>query len=305
MKMALAEGGTEGTGIAWQEIWNKGEDYTIGSVLDAFKEEGINGAGPIGSLYALASAINDISSAMQIRQENLAWLAELDELEKCATNPTNLVAKSDPNYVPNAVKFVQDSRTDLKEVNSVRYLNLLTEKFADLNPVTGAIAVGLKQGFAWNEQTLKDISENSIMHDVRSYIVPCNDSPMKGNIEVVHDCTDNGPIGTTRTYWHIQTEVTWIYDPLKADYYSMGNYTFDYKQTISGGGSSCEINRSSAGDLGASGVARCYFRFACSKNFRFRVFSRWQSRCQCSYEFFLPGCKSGYSELDSCVVAAY
>jgi hypothetical protein len=251
---AFSKGGEEGAGISWQEIGNKGSDVTIGSLIDYANESGIE-TGPLGPIYNLASALSDVTSALDLSGQTKLWLAELDALENCAANPTNPVAQSDPNYSAAAVAKVQSARSDLKLVTGSRFLNIMTEKAMDLNPVTAVQAVGLKQGYIWNEQTLKDVSENTIMREVRLFVVSCeNIEPFEGKIDVLHDCTTSGSIDVTRTQWHIQTRIKWVYDATKAMYVSQGTYSFNYTQTITGGGSSCAINKSSSGELGTSGA---------------------------------------------------
>lgn len=249
----LSKGGEEGAGISWQEIGNKGSDVTIGSLIDYAKESGVK-TGPLGPVYNLASALSDVTSSLDLSAQYKLWEAELNKLEDCAANPTNPVAQSDPNYSAAAVAKVQSARSDLKLMTGSRFLNIMTEKSSDLNPVTAVMAIGLKQGFIWNEQTLKDISENTIMREVRLFVVSCdNIEPFEGMIDVVHDCTESGSIDVTRTQWHIQTRIKWVYDPTRAMYVSQGTYAFNYKQTITGSGSTCAIIRSSAGELGTSG----------------------------------------------------
>jgi hypothetical protein len=252
--VASASAGNEGAGISWSEVVNKGNDVTISSLIDYATEKGIK-TGPLGPLYNLASALSDVSTSLQLSQQVDNWLAELNALENCARNPTNPVAKSDHNYSPAAVEKVQSARSELKAVNAVRFLNIMTEKAADLTPVTAVMAVGLKQGFVWSEETLNNYSSNTIMREVKLFVVKCTDpTTFGGNIDVLHDCTDSGPINTIHTQWHTQTNVTWVYNTQSHQYYSQGSYTFDYIQTISGSGSACTIKRSAAGDIGTTGM---------------------------------------------------
>jgi hypothetical protein len=149
--------------------------------------------GPLGSIFALASALSNVTKALDLSKQNDKWLSELDALEQCAAQPTNQVAKSDPNYSKNTVAKLQSARSELQEVNSVRFLNLMTEQGADLTPVTAFMSIGLKQGFAWSEETLGHYSEDPIMREARLAVVKCGDAdPLKGNLDWVEECT-TGP----------------------------------------------------------------------------------------------------------------
>jgi len=103
----------DGFGISWGESAKTGADVSIGSLIDFAKDKGIK-LGPLGSVYALASGLSNVTSALDLSKQNSAWLMELDALENCAANPTNPVSKSDPNYSPAAVAKVQAARRELK-----------------------------------------------------------------------------------------------------------------------------------------------------------------------------------------------
>ena len=67
----------------------------------------------------------------------------------------------------------------------------MTEKAADFNEVTEVLAVGLKAGFEWSEQTLADYSENTIMREARVAVVRCDDAAdAKGNMSYAYECTN-------------------------------------------------------------------------------------------------------------------
>ncbi len=135
-----------GAGIEWTEIGKKGSEAGIGSLIDYFKDKGHN-VGEIGNIFTLASAMSNVATSGDQSIQDKKWLAELDALEECAANPTNPVAKSDPNYSQTTVAKIQAARSELKTVSAVRYLNNMTETGADANPVTAIMSVGLKQGF--------------------------------------------------------------------------------------------------------------------------------------------------------------
>ena len=245
---------TDGAGISWTEVWKTGADVSIGSLIDYAKESGIK-VGPLGSLYALASALSSVTGALDLSKQNNAWLAELEALEKCAGNPTNLVSRSDPNYSPAAVAKIQAARSELKQVNAVRFLNMMTETLAGINPVTAVLSVGLKPVFLWSEQTLNDYSENTIMRESRLTVVPCDEaSALDGNIDVLWECTTDNGYQVDHEVWHIVTKVRWVYDPAVKGYVSQGSFTFEY--TLTGTtyeGKSCTDKKTAAGSIGASG----------------------------------------------------
>lgn len=72
-----------------------------------------------------------------------------------------------------AAARVQAARSELKEVSSVRFLNIMTETGSGLTPATAVAGVGLKQGFLWSEQTMNNYSENTIMREIRLGVVSC------------------------------------------------------------------------------------------------------------------------------------
>lgn len=234
-----------GAGINWGEVGKKGGDVTIGALLDYAKEHGVK-AGPIGSIYSLASTLSDVSEALDLSKQHGKWLAELDALEKCAANPTNQVARSDPNYSKNTVAKLQSARGELTEVTGVRFLNKMTEKAADLTPVTAVMSVGLKQGFAWSEQTLGDYSNNTIMEEARRAVVKCGDpGNPKGNLDLLAEC-QAAPNDNTVT--HITANVSWEWQ-MGVKYLPRGNYTYSSIRKVG----SCTITSTAAGTIDDTG----------------------------------------------------
>jgi hypothetical protein len=253
LEIAGGKGGTEGAGISWEEIGNKGSDVAIGSLIDYAKETGIN-VGLLGSIYALASALSDVVGALDLSKQNTGWMLELADLENCAANPTNQVAKSDPNYSPAAVAKIQAARSELEQVTAVRFLNIMTETGSGINPVTAILSVGLKQGFVWSEQTLGNYSESTIMREARLAVVPCDNSALDGNIDVLWDCTSTIADQVDHEMWHIVTKVNWVYNPSDKQYYSQGNFTYEYTSTSTANGITCTDKKFAAGSIANTGV---------------------------------------------------
>ncbi len=177
LKISSGTAGGEGAGISWVETGKRGADVGIGSLLEYAEAHHIE-LGPTGSIYALASALSDITDALEISQQTNDWLAELDALENCAANPTSQVARSDPNYSSSTVAAIQNARNELKQNSAVRFLNRMTETASGLTPVTAVLSVGMKPGFVWSEQTLKDLSSN-LLQNARNAVVPCSSSPWR------------------------------------------------------------------------------------------------------------------------------
>jgi hypothetical protein len=109
----LAAGGESGAGAAWGETAAAGADVGIGAVLDYAAERGLP-VGSLGAIYAIASALASVASAADINREVDPLFRELADLEHCARNPTNPVARSDPSYVSTAVGQVQSARSELQ-----------------------------------------------------------------------------------------------------------------------------------------------------------------------------------------------
>lgn len=222
----------DGAGIAYGEVARTGADVAIGSLLDAATNRGIPGSGALTGIYAIASLGSAVSGGMQLSQQQGRWELELDALEKCAKNPTNPLTKSDPTYTPKAVGKINEARNELKEVSAFRFLNQMNETSAGLNPTTGRMAIAMKAGWAWNEQTLGDYSENTIMREVRKLVVPCSDSTPKleGNVKVSSVCEEQQSTGTTTTTVEITSTAGWEWSEAMQTYQAKG--TYDYVRTV-------------------------------------------------------------------------
>ena len=237
---------SEGAGINWSEVGKKGTDAAIGAAVEKGGDIGLKGMGKLGTIYSVASVVNDIGAAADLGSQNTKWLAELDALEKCAANPSNQLTRKDPNYSSRTVKMIQKSRSELKEVNAVRYLNQMTEKGADLNKVTAVLAIGLKAGFAWSEQTLADYSENTIMREARVAVVRCDDAAdAKGNMSYIYDCT----MGNTHELTTVEASVTWEWK-VGVLYLPKGSYKFKHVRTVGG---QCVETKTAQGRLEGTG----------------------------------------------------
>lgn len=236
-----------GAGIYWGEVGKKGADASIGALLDYAKDNGVK-AGAIGSIYSLASSLSDVSEALDLSRQHTKWLRELDALEKCAANPTNRLAITDPNYQTRTVAKIRAARGELTEVTGVRFLNKMTEKGADLTPVTAVMAVGLKDGFVWSEQTLGDYSENTIMREARLAVVKCGDpGNAAGNLDMVSEC-QAGPNDHETT--HITADVSWEWE-VGIKYLPHGNYKYSSIRKV--GNAGCTITKTAAGSLEGTG----------------------------------------------------
>lgn len=174
-----ATGVNNGVGISWTEFGKKGADVAIGSVIDHYQSLGKT-VEATGNIYKVASLASDTSTAWSIEQQTEAWLAELDDLEKCAANP-NQLAQTDPNYSANTVARLQEIRAEILANRAARFLNQADETAEGLvadgmtpggKLVIGALSIPMKQGHEYAEQTLKAISEQ-YMQEARSSVVSC------------------------------------------------------------------------------------------------------------------------------------
>lgn len=267
---SASDGPVSGSGVAWGEVAKTGADVTIGSVLDYYKGQGLS-VGNLGAIYALASAASNVAGAMDLSKQSGKWLSELDALEKCAANPTNQVAKSDPNYSQNTVAKVRSARSELKDVTAVRFLNQMTETGAGITPVTAVASVALKQGFVWSERTLGDYSENTIMREARLAVVACGDpQPLTGNVDVLWECTDTWKSGQIdHETVHTVSDVGWVWDPTLRQYRSVGTYTYASVKTSALNGKTCTFKKSTTGSLTDQGALMIYDDSAAQKLFGF------------------------------------
>jgi hypothetical protein len=253
-RVVSGAGGNMAFGVSWLEVGNKGEDVAISSVIEYASHHGYS-TGPLGSIYQLASAVSDVVTALDVSSQVSAWLAQLKALLDCAANPTNQVARSDPNYSRDAVNKIESAQNELKEVSAVRFLNIMTETAAQLTPVTNILSIGMKQGFVYSEQTLSDYSLNTIMREAQLAVVPCSDSTFAGNIDVVDSCLISGSVDVEMTIIHTQTKVSWTYDAQKSIYTPQGTYNFSYisTRTPTGGGTTCTDKKTAIGNIDGTG----------------------------------------------------
>ena len=193
--------------------------------------------------------MTDVSAALDLGKQNRVWLKELDALEKCAASPTNRVANSDPNYSSKTVAMVQAARSELKEVNAVRFLNQMTKKAASLTLVTSVMGIGLKYGFNWSDQTLGDYSENTIMREARRAVVKCGDpGNANGNLTLESECT-TGRNGNDHTVSKVTADVSWEWQ-MGVKYLPRGTYNYKSVRTV---GPSCTITSTANGPLEDTG----------------------------------------------------
>jgi hypothetical protein len=242
-----------GFGVAWGEIATSGADVAIESIIKNYADKG-QLPGELGVIYQLGSSALAVNGALKLSDETGKWLDELDALEKCARNPTNQVAKSDPDYIKNTAAKVGAARSELKDVNGMRFLNQATEALADLTPVSKVVGVALKQGFAWSEHTLGDYSENTIMREARLAVVKCEDpGPVDGNVNVVWECNyTEGGGGTHHEVASIVSNVKWVWSTQEMLYVSRGTYKYNYTET-STGTKTCVTTMKSEGSIDGKG----------------------------------------------------
>ena len=234
MLRAAADGG--GAGVDLSELTKRGKD-SFGP-----------GLGPLSTIYGLASAVKDVSTALDMGSQSRKWLRELDALEKCAASPTNRVSISDPNYSRKTVAMIQAARGELKEVTAVRFLNQMTKKAAGLTPVTKFLGIGLKAGFDWSEQTLGDFSENTIMREARLAVVKCVDpGDAAGNLTLVSECTTQN--GKDHTVTKLTANVSWEWQ-MGVKYLPRGTYTYKSVRTV---GPACTQTSTASGSVDDTG----------------------------------------------------
>jgi hypothetical protein len=106
------------------------------------------------------------------------WLNEIDELEKCAKNPTNPLsqkATQDPNYQHDVLDPLSDAKIDV----GTTFVPMLASDTAGFvthwMPFGSGAAVGLI--FSTQDDAVSQITENRIQ-EAQKYVVPCEDAPM-------------------------------------------------------------------------------------------------------------------------------
>lgn len=161
---------TDGVTVYIQEIAKKGADAGIGKLLEYATDHGLP-AGALGNLFAMASALSDISSAVDLAQQNKAWQRDLAGLRGCAANPTNPLAKTDPQYAARTQAKIDALSGEMKVVSAVRFLNMLTETASGVSP---GLAIALKAGFTWSERALQQYSTDTIMKEAGDAVVACS-----------------------------------------------------------------------------------------------------------------------------------
>ncbi len=162
------------------------------------------------------------------------------------------MGSNNANYSSSTVAAIQNARSELKQNSAVRFLNRMTETASGLTPVTAVLSVGMKPGFVWSEQTLRDLSAN-LMRDARLAVVPCSSAAVAGNVDVLDSCTSTSAGEAVLTVIHTVSQVTWVYDPASATYVAQGSYTYDYTSTTTGSGSSCTVKKTAVGNIAGNG----------------------------------------------------
>jgi hypothetical protein len=233
------------------ETGKKGADVAIGSAIEHAASKGLP-LESLGAVFALASALSDVAGAADVSRQVSAWMAELLALETCARNPTNPVAKSDPTYSNRTTAKIQEAEAELTRVSAVRFLNIMTETSAGITPTTAVLSIGLKAGFTWSEQALKDYSADTIMREARLAVVGCEDAgTFNGNVELTRECTTSSGASTDHELTTIKSSVGWKWNPATRYYQSTGTFMYRSDRTFAAaGGGTCTIKQDGMGAIG-------------------------------------------------------
>ncbi len=145
---------------------------------------------------------------------------------ECARHPTNPVAQSDPEYSSRTVGMLQSAYSELNQVGSARFLNQMDEVGSGINAASAALSILLKAGFIWNDETLKEYTENTIMREARLAVVSCGEKTdtLPGSVDKLYTCVENTSTGTITTTIHDVTTLEWLWDPVSRTYISKGSY---------------------------------------------------------------------------------
>ncbi|HKW18468.1 MAG TPA: hypothetical protein VJO35_13255 [Terriglobales bacterium] len=133
------------------------------------------------------SRLGDILKAFKLEQEQMAWMAELDELEDCARHPTNPLTQQaynqDPSYGDQIVHGVTQGRADVTAMTGMRFVNLATAVATDL--AEGPVGAATTPISSYNDETLKDLAENRVS-ETKKGVTDCDKEMTFGNLRPMH-----------------------------------------------------------------------------------------------------------------------
>jgi hypothetical protein len=163
---------------------------TIGKAMDKsapFKK--------ISDLYSILDSLGKVASDLYDYDKSL------DGMSDCVNNPSNPLTKTtydeNPAEKQKAMDAIDSARSDANWNTFARYANYGSKvalKFAPSGSIPGAAKIGVDSAVKYNDETLKELTKNSI-DDASKSVVPCQNEvptqtiplallhPMQANVE--------------------------------------------------------------------------------------------------------------------------
>jgi hypothetical protein len=132
-----------------------------------------------GSKFGSLFGALDAAVGVYKLKESRSYFSELDQLKKCAENPTNPLTKKtyqeNPSEKAKVIDQVNEAQSQLDQLTAARMLNLAVKTGSKFAPGSQIFAVKLFYDSVakWNDETLKEVSERWV-DDARKAVVKCD-----------------------------------------------------------------------------------------------------------------------------------
>lgn len=178
----------------------------IETIIKSLATEKIPGLGEF--FRALDPAI----SAYKLSQSK-TYFSELEQLRKCAENPTNPLTKKtyqeNPSEKAKIVDQINEAESQVSQLTGARLLNLVAKTGAKFTDASFAGKLFFDSVAKWNDETLKQVTEGWI-DDARKAVVACEPAKIRlaGTIKYKFSRSDEGCAGGDEYCYEIKEEHT-------------------------------------------------------------------------------------------------
>ncbi len=160
------EAAPSGIEVAVIDMIKKASEASISEALEHYESLG-PAVKNMKHIFEIASASMDVLAAVDLSIDYRKSETSLDALRACALNPSNFLAQQANDVDP--TQALGDAQSDLKEIYTVRYLNLMIGPIAGTNPILGLV---MTPALAWSDKGLKQLADNRV-RDASSGVTAC------------------------------------------------------------------------------------------------------------------------------------
>jgi hypothetical protein len=198
------------------------------------------------------------------------YFSELNSMRDCAQNPTNPLTKKayeeNPAEKDRLLKQVDDAKSEVTQVTSVRVLNVAAKVATKFTGATAPLKVAADGLAKYNDENLKEITED-VVDDTKNSIVPCHDlKTFDGTLKlsasrILEQCNSDGTECTTMAT-NVAVEGKFIMKESALNTFSVsGEAKYTKEESVQGsGGSSSQLQ--TTGKIRIDGSARQKFDVA-------------------------------------------